>query len=154
MAPAQRASPLRVGIILLAAVAAFAALCLAREVVLLGFLGVLVAVVLSFPVGWLARVIPRGLATIVVPLTVLGLAALVGLLAAPMIARELGELAEGYLVQPLVMRKAVEVKPALLLFGQGIFSAVVGGAPPRQGASWVRSPAELASPAVRYRRRR
>jgi predicted PurR-regulated permease PerM len=33
---------------------------------------------------------------------------------------------EGYLVQPLVMRKAVEVKPALLLFGQGIFSAVFG----------------------------
>jgi predicted PurR-regulated permease PerM len=33
---------------------------------------------------------------------------------------------EGYLVEPLVMRRAVEVKPALLLFGQGLFSAVFG----------------------------
>src|SRR2546430_7296789 len=35
-------------------------------------------------------------------------------------------LVEGYLIQPLVMRRAVEVKPALLLFGQGLFSAVFG----------------------------
>ncbi|MFL5390118.1 MAG: AI-2E family transporter, partial [Myxococcales bacterium] len=33
---------------------------------------------------------------------------------------------EGYLVEPLVMKRAVEVKPALLLFGQGLFSAVFG----------------------------
>ena len=33
---------------------------------------------------------------------------------------------EGYLVQPLVMRRAVELNPALLLFGQGVLGAVFG----------------------------
>ena len=35
-------------------------------------------------------------------------------------------LLEGYVVSPLVMKKAVEVRPALLLFGQGLFSGVFG----------------------------
>jgi predicted PurR-regulated permease PerM len=35
-------------------------------------------------------------------------------------------LVEGYLVQPLIMRRAVEIRPALLLFGQGVFGAVFG----------------------------
>jgi predicted PurR-regulated permease PerM len=35
-------------------------------------------------------------------------------------------LVEGYLIQPLVMRKAVEVKPALLLIGQGALAAMFG----------------------------
>jgi len=33
---------------------------------------------------------------------------------------------EGYLVQPLVMRRAVELKPAVLLFGQACLGAVFG----------------------------
>jgi predicted PurR-regulated permease PerM len=33
---------------------------------------------------------------------------------------------EGYLISPLVMRKAVEIKPALLLVGQGVMLAVFG----------------------------
>ncbi len=33
---------------------------------------------------------------------------------------------EGYLVSPLVMRRAVEIKPALLLVGQGVMAAVFG----------------------------
>jgi predicted PurR-regulated permease PerM len=33
---------------------------------------------------------------------------------------------EGYVVQPFVMKRAVEVKPALLLFGQGLFTAIFG----------------------------
>jgi predicted PurR-regulated permease PerM len=33
---------------------------------------------------------------------------------------------EGYLIQPLVMRRAVEIKPALLLTGQGALAAMFG----------------------------
>jgi predicted PurR-regulated permease PerM len=33
---------------------------------------------------------------------------------------------EGYIVEPLVMRRAVELRPALLLFGQGLLGAVFG----------------------------
>jgi predicted PurR-regulated permease PerM len=33
---------------------------------------------------------------------------------------------EGYIVEPIIMRRAVELKPALLLFGQGVFGAVFG----------------------------
>jgi predicted PurR-regulated permease PerM len=33
---------------------------------------------------------------------------------------------EGYIVQPAVMRRAVELNPALLLFGQGVLGAVFG----------------------------
>ncbi len=33
---------------------------------------------------------------------------------------------EGYIVEPLVMRRAVELKPALLLFGQGLLGALFG----------------------------
>jgi predicted PurR-regulated permease PerM len=35
-------------------------------------------------------------------------------------------LVEGYLVQPLVMKRAVEIKPALLLVGQGVMAAIFG----------------------------
>ena len=33
---------------------------------------------------------------------------------------------EGYIVEPLVMRRAVKLNPALLLFGQGLFGALFG----------------------------
>ncbi len=33
---------------------------------------------------------------------------------------------EGYIVEPVVMRRAVELNPALLLFGQGLFGALFG----------------------------
>jgi len=35
-------------------------------------------------------------------------------------------LVEGYLVEPLVMRRAVDLRPALLLVGQGLFGAIFG----------------------------
>ncbi|HZX95431.1 MAG TPA: AI-2E family transporter [Myxococcales bacterium] len=35
-------------------------------------------------------------------------------------------LVEGYLIAPLIMRRAVEIKPALLLTGQGVLSAIFG----------------------------
>ncbi|MFL5435669.1 MAG: hypothetical protein ACJ784_14275, partial [Myxococcales bacterium] len=64
--------PIRAGIVLIALVAAIAALWLAREIVLLGFLGVLIAVVFSFPVNWISRLLPRGVAVIIVLLLLIG----------------------------------------------------------------------------------
>jgi predicted PurR-regulated permease PerM len=227
---AERRRAVQVGLILLACAAGLAALWLAREVVLLGFLGVLIAVVFSFPVGWLSRVLPRGLAVLLVLIALVGATAGLIALAAPVLQREVDQLresapraieraqgstrrgaaparglrkwvggivismtlmglftavglavvgiqewlllgvltflgtfvpyvgaiassvpgllaglaqsprhfvlagavylgvhlVEGYLVQPIVMRRAVEVRPALLLFGQGVFGAVFG----------------------------
>ena len=86
--------PVRVGIVLLAWAAAFAGLWLAREVLLLGFLGLLIAVVFSFPVGWLSRWMPRGVAVLLVLLLLGGMVAGLGALAAPILSREAGQLRE------------------------------------------------------------
>ncbi len=77
-----------------ALVAAVAALWLARSVLLLGFLAVLVAIVLSFPVNALARVMPRGIATLLVLAGLLGGLAGLGALAAPTLSREAAQLRE------------------------------------------------------------
>jgi predicted PurR-regulated permease PerM len=84
--------PIHAGIVLISVVAVLAALWLAREIVLLGFLGVLIAVVFSFPVGWLSRVLPRGLAVIVVLLVLVGGAVGLALLVAPTLSRQFHEL--------------------------------------------------------------
>jgi len=89
---AKRAT--HVGIVLICVVAVIAALWLAREIVLLGFLGVLIAVVFSFPVGWLSRVLPRGLAVIVVLLALIGGAIGLGLAVAPTLSKEFKQLQE------------------------------------------------------------
>jgi predicted PurR-regulated permease PerM len=89
---AKRAT--HVGIVLICFVAVIAALWLAREIVLLGFLGVLIAVVFSFPVGWLSRVLPRGLAVIVVLLALIGGAIGLGLAVAPTLSKEFKQLQE------------------------------------------------------------
>ena len=59
-----------------------------HQVLLLGFFGLLVAVVFSFPVGPMARVMPRGLAVIITLLASLG--GLVGVVGAgyPVVARQ------------------------------------------------------------------
>ena len=62
----------RTGGKLVALVAVIAAGWLAREVVLLAFLGILIGVVLSFPVDFLARHLKRGLAVLIVLLVILG----------------------------------------------------------------------------------
>jgi predicted PurR-regulated permease PerM len=49
-----------------------ACIVFAREVILLSFLSILIAVALSYPVGWLSRKIPRGLAVILSLIVVLG----------------------------------------------------------------------------------
>jgi predicted PurR-regulated permease PerM len=92
-AAAQSAKrPIRAGIVLIAVVAAIAALWLAREIVLLGFLGVLIAVVFSFPVNFISRLLPRGVAVLIVLLLLVGAVIGLGLLIAPTLSREFGEL--------------------------------------------------------------
>jgi predicted PurR-regulated permease PerM len=91
---AERRRAVQVGLILLACAGGLAALWLAREVVLLGFLGVLIGVVFSFPVRWLSSVMPRGLAVLLVLIALV--AATTGLvaLAAPVLQREVEQLRE------------------------------------------------------------
>src|SRR5438093_2304214 len=62
--------------------------------VLLGFLGVLIGVVFSFPVGWLSRVMPRGLAVLLVLAALVGAVAGLAALAAPVLQREVDQLRE------------------------------------------------------------
>lgn len=100
---AARRPAVKAGFILLCCAAAFAAAWLAREVLLLGFLGVLIAVVFSFPVGWLSRVMPRGLAVLLVLLALVGAAAALVALAAPILQREVDQLRES---APRAIQKA------------------------------------------------
>src|SRR2546428_4453239 len=67
-----RVKPLSVGLVLLFTGAAVAAAWLAHQVLLLAFLGLLIGVVFSFPVDWLAKVMPRALAGILVVLVFAG----------------------------------------------------------------------------------
>ncbi|HYZ90012.1 MAG TPA: AI-2E family transporter [Myxococcales bacterium] len=91
---AERRRAVHVGLILLACAAGLAALWLAREVVLLGFLGVLIGVVFSFPVGWLSRILPRGAAVLLVLLALVGATVGLAALAAPTIQNEVDQLRE------------------------------------------------------------
>jgi predicted PurR-regulated permease PerM len=91
---AERRRAVQVGLVLLACAAGLAALWLAREVVLLGFLGVLIGVVFSFPVGWLSSVMPRGLAVLLVLIALVGATAGLVALAAPVLQREVEQLRE------------------------------------------------------------
>lgn len=85
--PAQAA--LRTVLRTMGALALVAAAWLAREVLLLAFLALLIAVVLSFPVGLLARFVPRGVAVVAI-LGLLGAAAAgVGAVAAPTLSAQL-----------------------------------------------------------------
>src|SRR2546425_11810720 len=67
-----RVKPLSVGLVLLFTGAAVAAAWLAHQVLLLAFLGLLIGVVFSFPVDWLAKVMPRALAGSLVGLVLAG----------------------------------------------------------------------------------
>lgn len=85
---------MRTGLGLLAAAAALALVWLARGVLLLAFLAVVLAVVLSFPVRWLARLMPRGAAVMVVLVAML-LAFTGALLAgAPALSRQLEDVTQ------------------------------------------------------------
>ena len=92
--PAATRRPFRVGLVLLAWAAVFAGLWLAREVLLLGFLGVLIAVVFSFPVDWLSRWMPRGMAVLLVLVLLGGMLTALGFLAAPTLNHQVQQLRE------------------------------------------------------------
>src|SRR5207237_9492525 len=86
-----RRRAVHVGLVLIGCAAALAALWLAREILLLGFLGVLIAVEFSFPVGWLSRVVPRGMAVLLVLVALVGAGIGIAALAAPTLQREVDE---------------------------------------------------------------
>ena len=83
---------LRTGLVLLAIAAGLALAWLAREVLLLAFLGVVIAVVLSFPVGWLSRRMPRGVALLLVLLILGGAVTVAALLFAPTMSEQFEDL--------------------------------------------------------------
>ena len=65
--------PLSFALSLLVVWALWIGLVKAQNVVLLGFLAILVAVLFSFPVGWLSRVLPRVVAVLLTVLLTFGL---------------------------------------------------------------------------------
>jgi len=65
---------------------------LAREALLLAFLGVVIAVVLSFPVGWLSRWMSRSFAVLLVLLLGIGAVAVAVILFAPDIGKQIDDL--------------------------------------------------------------
>ncbi len=80
--------------LLLAAGSAIAVFWFARHIVLLGFVAVLIATVFSFPINRLSRVIPRGLAVILVLLALLGLVYAIAAAASPVLSRQADQLQE------------------------------------------------------------
>jgi predicted PurR-regulated permease PerM len=103
MAQPSARSAFRVGLMLALAVAALAGAWLARQEILLGLLAVLVAVVFSFPVGWLSRVVPRGVAVLLVLALVGGGAAGLSAAAAPTLVRQFNQLTQN---APRALRQA------------------------------------------------
>ena len=90
-----RKSAVHTGLILIAVVATAAAAWIGKDVLMLGFLAVLIGVVFSFPVGWLSKVMPRGLAVMLTLLVFIGLFVLLGWLAADPLSEQVHALREG-----------------------------------------------------------
>jgi len=80
--------PLALALSLLAVWALWIGLVKAQNVVLLGFLAILIAVVFSFPVGWLSRILPRLAAVLLTVLLTFGLAGGVVALATPIVVEQ------------------------------------------------------------------
>ena len=85
----KRRSAIAVGAWLLALAAVGALVVVARDALLLGFLALLLASALSYPVDLFSRVMPRSLATLLTLLLLLGAIAGVLVLAVPVIATQL-----------------------------------------------------------------
>ena len=77
--------PLALALSLLAVWALWTGLVKAQNVVLLGFLAILISVMFSFPVGWLSRIIPRVAAVLVTVLLTFGFAGGMVALATPIV---------------------------------------------------------------------
>jgi predicted PurR-regulated permease PerM len=80
--------PLRVGISLIGILAVLAVAILVRNILLLGFIGLIFSVLLSYPVGWFSCWISRGWATLLVLILSLGAAAGFSSILAPKIAEQ------------------------------------------------------------------
>ena len=80
--------PLAFALSLLVVWALWIGLVKAQNVVLLGFLAILVAVLFSFPVGWLSRVLPRMVAVLLTVLLTFGLVGGIVGLATPLVVEQ------------------------------------------------------------------
>ena len=87
--------PLALGLSLLAAWALWIGLVKAQNVVLLGFLAILIAVMFSFPVGWLSRLLPRAAAVLITVLLAFGVVGGVVALATPVVVEQGKQLLDG-----------------------------------------------------------
>jgi predicted PurR-regulated permease PerM len=139
---------IRTGLVLIGVVVTLAFAWLAKDILLVGFLGVLIGVVFSYPVDLLSRVMKRGIAVMLVLLVLGGGLAGVGIVVAPSISQQVNDLQEtapkaiksargwlrdqgdtGEKIQESagkVMEKAGQVAvPALLGFISGLTSIVL-----------------------------
>lgn len=82
----------RTGLVLFAAAVCLAFAWLAKDILLVGFLGILIGVVFSFPVRWLSRIMPRGVAVLLVLLVLAGGVAATAAFVAPSISEQLNDL--------------------------------------------------------------
>jgi predicted PurR-regulated permease PerM len=80
--------PLALAISLVAAWVLWRGVAEAREVLLLGFVAILIAAVFSFPVGWLSLFLPRAVAVVLVLLLTLGAIGGVVAVAAPVVVEQ------------------------------------------------------------------
>ena len=87
--------PLALALSLLAVWALWTGLVKAQNIVLLGFLGILLAAMFSFPVGWLSRLIPRAAAVLLTVLLAFGVIGGVVAIAAPVIVDQGKQLLDG-----------------------------------------------------------
>jgi predicted PurR-regulated permease PerM len=85
---------LRTGIVLLAAVCALAIAWLAKDILLVAFLGLLIGVVFSFPVKLLSRFMPRGVALLLVLLVLTGGVTAAAIFVAPSMSEQFNDLQE------------------------------------------------------------
>jgi predicted PurR-regulated permease PerM len=85
---------IRTGLVLLGAIVVLALAWLAKDILLVAFLGILIGVVFSFPVDLLARFMSRGLAVMLVLLVLGGGLAAAGFLVAPSMSQQFNDLQE------------------------------------------------------------
>jgi predicted PurR-regulated permease PerM len=83
---------IRTGLTLLAAAVGLAFAWLARDILLIAFLGVLIGVVMSFPVGLLGKIMPRGVALLLVLLVAAGGVTAAAVFVAPAISKQFDDL--------------------------------------------------------------
>jgi predicted PurR-regulated permease PerM len=84
--------PVAIGFTVVLLAGAAYALVVVRVVLLVGFLGILVGAVLTYPINALSRLMPRGVAVLVTLVLLLGLLTGLGWLAAPFVSEQVDQL--------------------------------------------------------------